>query len=456
MINTDLKPANTRDTFRILFEKNREKLYSGSPGFINDIREEAIRKFSETGLPVKKAEKYKYTNIDDQFNKDLHHTLSPVPVNFEIDDIFQCDIPELDTRIILVLNGFHVGPGEPLTKLENGIVYGSLKSASHKYPELFKKHYSRYSDFSNDGITALNTAFAQDGVFIYVPKNTVSDKPFQIIHLLLSDDPQMVQHRNLFVFEDNSRAKILVCDHTLSTSEFLTNSVTEIYAGPGSNVSFLRVQNEHNRSTQVTNAYVQQMRNSNVTTNYITLHGGFIRNNVYVNLAEEGANSQSLGLFLVDQNQHVDNFVYVNHLKPDCTSNQLYKGILDEESTGVFNGKIHVWKDAQHTQAYQKNNNILLTDTAKMHTKPQLEIYADDVKCSHGATVGQLDQDALFYLRSRGISQKESLHLLMYAFTDEVLKEIKLEALRGRITELVDKRLRGELSKCNNCKMKCR
>jgi Fe-S cluster assembly protein SufD len=456
MVNIDLKPVNTKDTFLNLFDRNKESLYSGSPGFINIIREEAINKFGELGLPAKKAENYKYTLIDDQFNKELRHNLTPVPVNFEIEDIFQCDIPELDTRIILVLNGFHAGPGNPLTKLKNGVVFGSLKTASQEYPELFKKHYSQYADFSKDGITALNTAFAQDGVFLYVPKNITVDKPFQIIHLLLSDEPQMVQHRDLFILEDNARAKVLVCDHTLSTAEFLTNSVTEIYTGPGSLMNFVRVQNEHNKSAQVTNAFVHQMRDSTVITNYITLHGGFIRNNVYVYLAGEGANNQAIGLFLADKNQQVDNFVYVNHKKPNCTSNQLYKGILDDEARGVFSGKIHVWQDAQHTLAYQKNNNILLTDTAKMHSKPQLEIYADDVKCSHGATVGQLDQDSLFYLRSRGISQKESLHLLMYAFTDEVLKEIKLPALRERITELVDKRLRGELSQCNNCKMKCR
>jgi Fe-S cluster assembly protein SufD len=266
----------------------------------------------------------------------------------------------------------------------------------------------------------------------------------------------MVQHRNLFILEENSEAKVLICDHTLSTHEFLTNSVTEIYTGPGAIMDFIRVQNEHNKSSQVTNAFMHQMRNSKVTTNYITLHGGVVRNNIYVNLAEEGAANQSAGLFLIDQKQHVDNYTLVNHLKPDCTSNQLYKGILDDEATGAFNGKIHVWQDAQHTLAYQRNNNILLTDTAKMHTKPQLEIYADDVKCSHGATIGQLDPDAMFYLRSRGIPEKESRHLLMYAFTDEVLKEITLPALRERITDLVDKRLRGELSRCNNCKMKCR
>lgn len=171
---------------------------------------------------------------------------------------------------------------------------------------------------------------------------------------------------------------------------------------------------------------------------------------------DENCENNAIGLFLADQDQHVDNFTYINHAKPNCLSNQLYKGILDENARGAFTGRIHVWPDAQKTVAYQKNNNILLTDTAKISTKPQLEIYADDVKCSHGATVGQLDDEALFYLRSRGIPEKESLHLLMYAFAHEVITAIKLPALRSRINDLVDKRLRGELSRCNNCKMNCR
>jgi Fe-S cluster assembly protein SufD len=216
------------------------------------------------------------------------------------------------------------------------------------------------------------------------------------------------------------------------------------------------VQNEHNQSVQLTNTFVHQERDSRSDSNFITLHGGVVRNNLWVSLNDENCENNALGLFLADQDQHVDNFTYVNHKKPNCLSNQLYKGILDDKATGAFNGRIHVWQDAQKTLAYQKNNNILLTDDATMNSKPQLEIYADDVKCSHGATVGQLDEEGLFYLRSRGISQKESRLLMMYAFADEVLSHIKLPALRDRITELVDKRLRGELSRCNNCKMKCR
>jgi Fe-S cluster assembly protein SufD len=454
-MNAEVNNIDTRESFTSLFAENSSGIFSGSSDYVNSLRNKAIENFKITGLPGKKDEKYKYTPVNEYFSKNLPQNFSPKNIEFKVEDLFQCDIPELDTQVILVLNGFYFNPAENLTILPNGVIFGSMRSAGIKYPELFEKHYGRYAAITNDGVTSLNTAFAQDGVFLYVPKNTVCEKSFQIIHLLLSDESQMVHHRNLFILEENAEAKVLICDHTLSDHEFLTNSVTEMYAGPNSNLDLTRVQNEHNKAVQLTNAYVHQMEKSRVSANYITLHGGKVRNNVYVNLAGEGADNNSMGLYLVDGTQHVDNYTYVNHLVPNCTSNQLYKGILDENSTGAFNGKIHVWKDSQHTQAYQRNNNILLTDTARMNTRPQLEIYADDVKCSHGATVGQLDKDALFYLRSRGIPYKESMNLLLYAFTHAVLSEIKLQPLRERVIELVDKRLRGELSQCNNCKMKC-
>jgi Fe-S cluster assembly protein SufD len=454
-MNVDIKITDTKEIFTRLFNDRREEIFAGSSDYVNSIRTKALESFKLSGLPEKKTEKYKYTPVNEYFSRELSCNFTPKKIEFDIAELFKCDIPELDTRVILVLNGYYFNPSEEITTLENGVIFGSLRAAGRRFPELFSKHYAKYAAYNGDGVTALNTAFAQDGVFLYVPKNIVCDKPFQIIHLLLSNEGQMVHHRNLMILEENTAAQVLICDHTLSNHEFLTNSVTEIYAGPGSNLEFTRVQNEHNKAVQLTNAYTHQMQNSHVSSNYITLHGGKVRNNVYVNLAGEGADNQSFGLYLADDEQHVDNYTYVNHLVPNCTSNQLYKGILDENSTGVFNGKIHVWKDAQHTQAYQRNNNILLTDTAKMNTRPQLEIYADDVKCSHGATVGQLDTDALFYLRSRGIPYKESMHLLLYAFTHAVLSEIKLQPLRDRVVELVDKRLRGELSQCNNCKMKC-
>ena len=455
-MNAELKMTDTEKHFTRLFKENQAEIFSGSSDYVNSLRSKALENFQQTGLPGKKDEKYKYSPVIEYFSKELNQSFSHEEIELKISDLFECGIPELDTYVIIVLNGSYYHPDNELTTLKNGVVFGSLRAAAKKFPDLFKKHYAKYASCVNDGVTALNTAFALDGAFLHIPKNIACDKPFQIIHLLFSDQSQMVYPRNLFILEENAEAKVLICDHTLSDHEYLTNSVTEIYAGPNSNLDLTRIQNEHNQAAQLTNSYVHQMKNSSLSSNCITLHGGKVRNNLYVNLAGPGADNRSLGLFMADGSQHVDSYTYVNHLVPDCTSNQLYKGILDENATGVFNGKIHVWKDAQRTQAYQKNNNLLLSDTAKMNTRPQLEIYADDVKCSHGATVGQLDPDALFYLRSRGIPYKESLHLLTYAFAHAVLSEIKLESLRESVTDLVEKRLRGELLPCNNCKMTCR
>jgi len=455
-MNIDLKIADTTSIFTNLFETHKKEIFASSPDFINELRVEAIRAFNKLKFPDKKDERYRYTHLEEHFNKDFIHVFRPKGIEFEMDDIFKCDVPELDTEVILVLNGFYFDPYKALTRLPNGIVYGSLSVASREYPDLFREHYSRYAGSGKDPVIALNTALSQDGVFLYVPKNQVCEKALQIIHLALSDQPQMINHRNLFILEENAQANILICDHTLSKHSFLTNSVTEIFAGVNSVFDITRVQNEHNDATQVTNTHIRQMSHSKVSSNYVTLHGGLIRNNLDVSLDGLHADNQSLGLYLADRTQHIDNFVTINHNSPDCTSNQLYKGILDDHSTAAFTGRINVWRDAQKTAAYQKNNNLLLADTAKMYTRPQLEIYADDVKCSHGATVGQLNNDALFYLRSRGIPEKESRHLLMSAFAFEVLSLIKIPVLKDRITGLVEKRLRGELSRCNNCKMKCR
>jgi Fe-S cluster assembly protein SufD len=455
-MDLDLKIADSADIYTGLFNLHRKEIFASSPDYINNIRLEAMESFKKIKFPRKKDENYKYTFIEERFRNELSHAFHPKMIEFEIKDIFQCDIPELETEVILVLNGFYFSPYNSLTKLTNGVVYGSMSAASREYPELFKKHYSRYAKFENDSFTALNTAFAQDGIFLFVPDNVIFDKPLQIINLLLSNESLMVQHRNLFIIGENAQANVLICDHTLSINHFLTNSVTEIHAARNATFDITRLQNEHNDSVQITNTHILQKDSSRVTANYITLHGGLVRNNIKVDLDGEYCENHSMGLFLIDKTQHVDNFITINHLKPNCTSNQLFKGILDDQSTGAFTGRINVFRDAQKTLAYQRNNNLILTNTAKMNAKPQLEIYADDVKCSHGATVGQLDTDALFYLRSRGISKKESRHLLMYAFAYEVLSQIKIPTLKERVIELVEKRIRGELSRCNNCKMKCR
>jgi Fe-S cluster assembly protein SufD len=292
-------------------------------------------------------------------------------------------------------------------------------------------------------------------VFIYVPKGVVITKPIQVVNLVHSDEDMFNQHRNLIIVEENAEISLIICDHTMTPKKFLTNAVTEVYVGENSHFDIIRVQNEHNNACKITHTFIHQEKNSVASSNNITLHGGLIRNSTYHHLAGEGAESFSYGLYLTDKWQHVDNFVNVEHAAPNCHSNQLFKGVLDDMSTGAFNGRILVNQDAQGTVAYQKNNNILMTDDAKMDTKPQLEIYADDVKCSHGATVGQIDENALFYLRSRGIDKREARLMLMFGFAHEVIQNIKIEPLRERMDNLVMQRLKGELSRCASCMVKC-
>lgn len=453
-MGTDTK-LDLKDRYTDFFYENLEHLKDGLPEYINDKREAAIQSFQEKGFPHKKVEKYKYTDMNPAFEKQYRTYIQPKKIDFNLDDIFKCDVPELDTHVVLLLNGWFYENKTPQKQLPNGVIISSFREAANKYPELIDSHYNGYADTENESLTALNTAFAQDGVFIYVPKGKVMDKPVQIINLLMDEEDGLSQHRNLFVMEESSEAHVIVCDHTLSGNNFLTNSVTEVFVGQNAHLHFNRVQNEHNGSTQISNIYLNQERDSNVSANTITLHGGLVRNNFFMRLNGENCENQTLGLYLADRSQHVDNYVHMDHAYPNSRSNQLFKGVLDDISTGAFNGRILVRQDAQKTEAYQSNNNILLTNDAKMNSKPQLEIYADDVSCSHGGTSGQLNEDAMFYLRSRGLPHKEAQLLLMYAFAHEVIGKIKIEPLKDRIHELVEKRLRGELSRCNYCEMHC-
>jgi Fe-S cluster assembly protein SufD len=437
------------------FKLNEGRLLSGSPGFIGDLRKEAINNFIRMGLPDRKNEAYKYTPLDSAFGTQYSMQLEPGKTNLNIEDIFTCDVPNLKTRLEVILNGFYFSSDSSLLSLENGIIIGSLAEASRKYPDLVNRYYSKLADHVNSSLVALNTAFAMDGLFLYLPRGTDLGNPVQLVNLPMTGLDTMLHYRNLFILEDNSHGEIIVCDHTLSPFRFLTNSVTEVYAGKNTDFYFSRVQNEHLNSNLITNLYINQEAGSHVTTNNISLHGGFTRNDINITLNGEGCENNSYGLFFGDREQHVDNYLFIDHAKPDCFSRQLFKGILDDKATGAFNGRILVRKDAQKTNAFQTNNNILLSDDAKMNSRPQLEIYADDVKCSHGATTGQLDENGLFYLQSRGIPMSEARLLMLTAFVNEVIDKINIIPLKDRISHLVGKRLRGEFSRCNNCSMKC-
>lgn len=437
-----------------IFENNRTAIEQHSAPSLNALRKSAIAFFKEQGIPNKTNELYKYTDLTPVFGRDFNSQNNKIPT-LDLNAVFHCNVPELNAYFVTMINGRYHSDNQ-LTELQlKGIIVCSLNEAAEKYPDLFQQHYGKYTNYQQS-VVALNTAFAQDGLFIYIPKGQVIEKPIQIVSLLQTEEHLMIQPRNLIIVESNSEVRIIQCDHTITPHQYLSNTVTEVIVGENAIFDFYNLQDEHNWSSRIHSVFIHQLKQSNVLTSTITLNGGFIRNNLYISHQGIGCETQATGILLADLEQHIDNYVSIAHKFPNCYSNQLFRSILGHHSKGVFTGRIYVEKNAQKTQAFQSNNNVLLSETAKMHTRPQLEIYADDVKCSHGATVGQINEDALFYLRARGISKEEARLMLMYAFSHEVIKKIRVEALRERVAELVERRLRGELTRCASCMLNCK
>lgn len=439
------------EKYTALFHANRSRLDEGSSNLLNRMRDIALKRFEKVGIPGFKNENYKYTNLERVFAQDYRYIFEYEKVDVDLNEAFRCDVPRLDTHVVLLVNGWYYAKNQPLENLPDGVVVGSLKQIANERPELVQDYLNRQAGLSEDPMVSLNTAFAQDGFFMYVPDHVVFEKPVQVINLMRSEDPIFATQRNLVVAGQNSQAKVIFCDHTMSACNFLSNNVTEVFVGQDSVVDVYTIQNQDNLANSINSSFFRQRANSNLLTSVATLHGGLIRNNLKVEFAGEHAEANVYGMSFTDKKQHVDNFTNIEHAQPNCLSNQVYKNVLDEDSVGAFSGRIHVVRDAQKTNAFQRNNNVLLTDSAKMNTKPQLIIDADDVKCSHGATIGQIDEEALFYLRARGIGEADARLMLMNAFAHEVVQEIRIEPLRDRIDELIEKRLRGELARCHSC-----
>lgn len=449
-----LEKINTN--FATLFREGYSQLEQGCSGVMNGCRKEAFEKFVQLGGIPQKTEDYMYADLLPVFGRDYHVVLKYIPQEVDMNEAFRCTVTDLVTYPVLTVNGWWLDENAD-PELPEEVVICGLQEASVRYPDLFHQHYNRYATAARkDGLVALNTAFAQDGVFVYVPDDVVLERPLQVINLLRAKADLMGFQRNLIILGKNAQATVLVCDHTLSNQNFLVNNATEVYLGPNARMDYYQVQNQHLGASQINSLFVSQHRNSVFDSNMVTLYGGLIRNNMYVALNEEGGECNLYGMYILDKNQIVDNFSYIDHIAPHCTSNEHFKGIMDDVSLANFSGCIRVRPDAQKTEAYQANNNLLLSDLARVNAKPQLVIDADDVKCSHGATVGQIDEEAMFYLRSRGIGRDEARMMMMFGFAHDIIRRVRLEPLRGQIDELIEKRLRGELSKCHNCMMQCK
>ncbi|MBN2765083.1 MAG: Fe-S cluster assembly protein SufD [Paludibacteraceae bacterium] len=435
-----------------LYKQYHETIKKHSSSLMNVSRDASFALFEKLGFPTTKLEKYKYTDLTDALSYDYGLNINRLDIPVNPYQVFKCDVPGIQSYLYFVLNdGFYPVNDKRNDELPESVIICSLREAAEKYPALVEKYYGKLTATKNDGLVAFNGAFAQDGFFMYVPENIQLDRPVQLINIMRSDVDFMANSHNLIILEKNAKAQLLVCDHTMDDVRFVTNRVTEVFVNEYATYEHYKLENTHNRTTNLSTLLIDQKASSIVLGNIMTLHNGVTRNTIEIGINGEHCETTLCGMVVGDKNQQVDNYTSIRHNKPNCHSTELFKYVLDDVSKGGFTGELYVARDAQKTQAYQTNKNILLNRTAKMRTKPQLEIYADDVKCSHGATIGQLDESAMFYMRQRGIPEKEARLLLMFAFTADVMEHIRIDALQDRMKMLVEKRLRGELSKCEGC-----
>lgn len=436
-----------------LYRECREQICAHSAAPLNAVRDAAFEQFERQGFPSRKVERYKYTSVDELFAPDYGVNVNRLEIPVDPYKAFRCDVPNLSTSLYFIVNDQFRAALQPKENLPEGVVVDSLAAYAQANPQFVADHYAQLSHADEDGITALNTMLAQDGLLVYVKRGVKVDRTIQVINILRSDVPLIVNRRVLIVMEEGAEAKLLFCDHAADDREFLATQVIEAYVGRNASLDLYCMEETHYKNTRVSNVYIEQQADSRVNHNVITLHNGTTRNRLDVLLKGEGAECWCNGCVIADKAQHIDNNTLIDHQVPHCTSHELYKYVLDDKSTGAFAGRVLVRHGAQKTVSEERNQNLCATKEARMYTQPMLEIYADDVKCSHGSTVGQLNDAALFYMRQRGISEKEAKLLLEFAFINEVIDQIKLEPLRDRLHYLVEKRFRGELTKCEGCKM---
>lgn len=436
-----------------LYNQCKGMINKHAPQVLNDLRDKAFDDFCRLGFPSKKVERYKYTDMQEIFDPDYGLNLNRLEIPVNPYDVFKCDVPNLSTSLYFVVNDSFYDKMLPKCSLAEGVVVGSLSKVAAEHPELVAKYYGKIANTGDDAVTALNTMLSQDGLMVYVPKNVKVEKAIQVINILRSDVDLMVNRRVLIVMEQGSEAKFLFCDHAADDRNFLATQVIEAFVGENAKLDLYCLEETHYKNTRVSNVYIEQQANSVVNHNVITLHNGVTRNRLDLVFKGEGAECFANGCVIGDKSQHIDNNTLIDHQVGHCTSHQLYKYVLGDEAVGAFAGRILVRKDAQKTSSNEINQNLCTTKKARMFTQPMLEIYADDVKCSHGSTVGQLNDAAMFYMRQRGISEKEAKLLLEFAFVNEVVDQIQLEPLKERLRYLVEKRFRGELNKCEGCKL---
>lgn len=438
-----------------LYKGNTEVICSCSNGVMNALRNEALKSLEERRLPVKGDENYEITDLEAEFTPDYGVNINRYDFGADTANAFRCDVPNMSTWLYFSFNDTYYSSRTASISLPEGVIIGSFNQIAKQHQELMSKYYGKLAPKSNAAV-ALNTLLAQDGLFIYIPKNITLEKPLQLVNILNATVPVMVNRRILIVLEENAHAKMLVCDHTQNQEiDFLNTQVIEVFAGKNSSFDLYDLEESGERTHRVSSLWAKQEEGSNLLVNGITLVNGHTRNDYSIEVAGEHCETHLYGMAIAGNKQHIDNHTEIMHNAGHCSSNELFKYILEDKARGAFCGRIKVEPNAPKIEAYQGNRNICMSPEAKMYTKPQLEIYTDDVKCSHGSTIGQLDQDAIFYMQARGISKNEARMLLMQAFMADVIATVRMDSLKDRLRHLVDKRLYGKLALCKQCSSDC-
>ena len=434
-----------------LYEQQRDTIFAHSSDVMNAVRDEAFKCFAAKGFPSQKVERYKYTDMQRLFEPNYGVNLNRLTIPADPYKAFSCDVPNLSTSLFFVVNDAFYADAQPHVSLPQGVVVQPLSRMANS------SFYNHLAGQDDDAVSHLNTMLAQDGLYVYVPRGVKVERALQVINILQApprlQGGLMVNRRVLIVLEEGAELKMLFCDHTASDSSFLATQVIEAFVGEHASLDLYCMEETHYKNVRVSNAYISQQAHSRVTHNVITLHNGTTRNKLDLLLQGEGAECGCYGCVIADKQQHVDNNTLITHQAPHCTSNEVYKYALDGDSLGAFAGRVLVQPGAQQTTSQMTNQNLCASHQARMLTQPMLEIYADDVKCSHGSTVGQLGDQALFSMRQRGISEREARILLQQAFINEVIDKMQLAPLRDRLHYLVEKRFRGELNKCEGCRL---
>lgn len=437
-----------------LYDTHSESINAHAPALLNSHRATALEVLRHERLPHIGDESYPALSVNDMMAPDFGVNVNRVKFPADMSSAFHCGVPNISTLLGMMVNDTFVPTSSLERNLPEGVMMMSLSEAAEKHPDLVKKYLGTAAPITDAGV-ALNTLLLQDGVFIYIPRGRVMERPLQLVNIFNAATPLMGVRRIVVVVDDDAQAALLSCDHSqMHDVQYLANQVVEVFLGENAVFDFYDLEESSEATSRFSQLFARQQRNSHLTVNGTTLMGGTTRNNYYIDVQGDNAETRLAGMAIGSGTQIIDNYTSISHNSVGAESYQMFKYVLGETAIGSFYGRIVVDPKAYHTNAYQTNRNILASADAKMYTRPQLEIYCDEVKCSHGATVGQLDAAALFYMRQRGIPYPQARLMLMQAFMADVIDTVKIPALQGRLHQLIEYRLSGRHTLCADCAVK--